>query len=85
VATKKEIDSHLKIALKEIGEIKPWFDKEVNAWVFKHRTYPVEYAGDSVADVIEGYPLYLREFIKQRLNNNLAPFVERKTQHLHNQ
>ena len=34
MATKKEIDQHLKIALEEVGEIRPWFDKEVNAWVF---------------------------------------------------
>ena len=28
MATKKEIEAHLKIALKEIGEIKPWFGIE---------------------------------------------------------
>ena len=37
MATKKEIESHLKIALKEVGEIKPWFDKEVDAWVRRQR------------------------------------------------
>jgi hypothetical protein len=79
MASKKEIDQHLQIALKEVGKIKPWFDKKVNAWVFGHSAYPVEYAGDSCEDVIKGYPLYLREFIKQRLNNNLAPFIEKKT------
>ena len=36
MATKKEIEEHLKIALKEIGEIKPWFDKDMNAWIFEH-------------------------------------------------
>ncbi len=79
MASKKEIEQHLKIALDEVGEIKPWFDKSVDAWVFGHPAYPVEYAGDSRKDVIKGYPLYLKEFIKQRLNNNLAPFVEKKT------
>ncbi|MES2121719.1 MAG: hypothetical protein V4492_02945 [Chlamydiota bacterium] len=72
MASKKEVDEHLKAALEEVGKIKPWFDKSVDAWLFAHPAYPVEYAGDSRAEVIKGYPLYLREFIKQRLNHNLA-------------
>lgn len=79
MASKKEIEKHLKIALAEVGEIKPWFDKDVDAWVFSHSRYPVEYAGHSRKDVLKGYPLYLREFIRQRLNHNLAPHVEKKT------
>jgi hypothetical protein len=79
MATKKEIDRHLKIALKEIGEIKPWFDKDVNAYVFEHPSYPVEYAGDSEADVIKGYPEYLREFILHRLDDRLHPVMESET------
>ena len=39
----KEIDKHLKIALKEIGKIKPWYDEQVNAWIFEHPLYPVGY------------------------------------------
>lgn len=49
MATTKEIKEHLKIALKEIGKIKPWFSKEFNAWLFSHPNYPVEYAGESKA------------------------------------
>jgi hypothetical protein len=79
MATKKEIDSHLKIALKEVGEIKPWFDEEVDAWVFEHKAYPVGYSGESREEVIKNYPKYLREFVRQRLNDNLAPSVEKKT------
>jgi hypothetical protein len=79
MASKKEIEEHLKIALDEVGKIKPWFDKDVNAWVFSHHSYPVEYAGDSREDVIKGYPLYLREFIRQRLNHNLAANIEKRT------
>lgn len=79
MATKKEIEKHLKIALKEIGEIKPWFDKEVNAWVFEHKNYPVSYAGRTPKDVIEKYPLHLKEFILERLNSNLDPLVEKQT------
>ncbi len=79
MASKKEIEEHLKIAIAEIGKVKPWFDKDVNAWVFSHHSYPVEYAGDTRKDVIKGYPLYLREFIRQRLNNNLSPQVEKRT------
>jgi hypothetical protein len=79
MASKKEIEEHLKIALAEVGKVKPWFDKDVNAWVFSHQAYPVEYARDTREDVIKCYPLYLREFIKQRLNQNLARHVEKKT------
>jgi hypothetical protein len=79
MATKKGIEEHLKKALDEVGKIKPWFDEDVNAWVFGHPNYPVEYAGDSKEEVTKGYPLYLREFIRQRLNKNLASFVEKQT------
>jgi hypothetical protein len=79
MASKKEIEEHLKKALDEVGVIRPWFDKDVNAWVFGHPNYPVEYAGNSEEEVLKRYPLYLREFIRQRLNGNLAPFVEKKT------
>jgi hypothetical protein len=79
MATKKEIDEHLKIALEEIGKIKPWFDKDVNAYVFEHPSYPVEYAGKSKREVIKGYPEYLREFIRHRLNDRLHPLMEKET------
>lgn len=79
MATKKEIDKHLKLALKEIGKINPWYDKEVNAWVFESPLYPVGYAGDSKEDVISRYPLHLREFILERLNDNLNALVEKET------
>ena len=45
MATNEEIENHLNKALKEIGEIKPWFDEEVSEWVFSHPLYPVEYGG----------------------------------------
>ncbi len=79
MATAKEIKKHLNTALKEIGKIKPWFDKRFKMWIFSHLKYPVEYAGDSPEEVIKNYPLYLRDFIEERLNDNLAPHVERKT------
>lgn len=75
----KEIKSHLTIALEEIGDIKPWFSKEFNAWVFSHELYPVEYAGDTKEEVIKNYPLYMKEFIKHRLQNRLSPLMENKT------
>lgn len=79
MATKKEIIEHFKIALKEVGKIKPWFDKNVNCWVFLHENYPVEYGGDSPEEVIEYYPKYLEEFIKHRLDNKLSPINEKET------
>ena len=79
MATKKEINEQLKIALAEVGKIKPWFDEEVNAFVFEHPSYPVEYADESEEKVIKGYPKYLREFILHRLDNNLHPLMEKET------
>lgn len=75
----KEIGVHLQIALKEIGTIKPWFSKEFNAWIFSHHLYPVEYAGDTEEEVVQNYPLYIREFVKHRLQNRLSPLMENKT------
>jgi hypothetical protein len=80
MASKKEIEQHLKIALEEIGEIKPIFSKRFNVWIFKHSAYPdVEYAGESEKEVIRNFPLYLRDFIKHRLDANIDPLVEKKT------
>ena len=55
MATAKEIKEQLAIALQEIGEIKPWFDPDVNEWIFSHPKYPVEYGGESSKEVIENY------------------------------
>lgn len=79
MATTKEIKEHLEIALKEVGKIEPWFDEEVNEWIFSHKNYPVEYGGSSKEEVIKNYPEYLREFIKHRLNKNLNQITEKKT------
>ncbi|HEY4831637.1 MAG TPA: hypothetical protein VIH61_03655 [Waddliaceae bacterium] len=79
MATKKEIKEHLRIALEEIGEIKPKFAKDVDAWVFSHPKYPVRYAGNSPEEVVQNFPLYLQDFIEERLNDNLAPAVEKRT------
>lgn len=79
MATSKEVNKHLKLALEEIGEIKPWYDREVKEWVFSHPLYPVEYAGSSKKEVVENYPKYLREFIKHRLSDRLEKKVQAKT------
>lgn len=79
MATQKEVKEHLAVALKEIGAIKPWFDEEVDEWVFSHPNYPIEYGGTSPEEVIKNYPKYLREFIRERLNENLSPLTEKKT------
>lgn len=79
MATKKEITEHLKIALKEVGQVKPWFDKTYKTWVFSHSAYPVEYSGETKEEVIENYPLYLHDFIEERLKDNLSLLTEKKT------
>jgi hypothetical protein len=80
MATEKEINKELKVALSEVGTIKPWFDKKMRAWIFEHRAYPVGYSGNSPEEVIENYPLHLKEFIKERLKNNLDPIIEKAIQ-----
>ncbi|MCE5319320.1 MAG: hypothetical protein LLG04_18390 [Parachlamydia sp.] len=79
MVTPKEMKEHFEIALKEVGKIEPWFDDDVQEWIFSHPSYPVEYGGDTPDEVVSNYPKYLREFIKQRLNGNLDPLTEKQT------
>ncbi len=65
--------------MREIGEIKPWYDEQVDAWVFESPLYSVGYASEQVEEVIKNYPLHLREFISERLNDHLNPLVEKET------
>jgi hypothetical protein len=73
-----EARDRVKQALEQIGEIKPWFDKDVDAWVFEHPDFPESYAGDSEAEVIKGYPYYLAQMFEEQIKGNLAPQVEGK-------
>lgn len=75
----KEINEQLKNALDEVGKIQPWYNKDFKTWVFFHELYPVEYSGDTKEEVIKNYPLYLREFIKHRLQDKLSSIMEKKT------
>ena len=80
MASKQEIEKELKTALKEIGLITPWFDKAVNEWIFSSPLYPsVEYGGETKAEVIKNYELYLKDFIIERLKSNIEPQVEKAT------
>ena len=80
MATEKEVVRHLKLGLKEVDEITPWYDEEVSCWMFSHPLYPtVECGGDSLEEVKQNYPLYLREFIEERLANNLSSYAEEQT------
>jgi len=79
MAAKKEINEHLEFALNEIGKIKPWYDKGYKCWVFSHPAYPVEYSGDTEKEVINNYPIYLHDFIEERLKDNLSDLTEKKT------
>lgn len=79
MASRKVIKKELEIALREIGKIKPWYDEDVNEWIFSHSKYPVEYGGESSEEVLKNYPKYLQEFIKHRLDKKLNPLTEKKT------
>jgi len=79
MATEKEIKKELAVALKEVGHIKPRFDKETDCWFFSHKIYPVACEGKTPQAVIKRYPLYLKEFIKHRLNDRLDRSIEART------
>jgi hypothetical protein len=79
VMATKEIKKELKLALAEIGEIKPWFDKNFKIWVFSHALYPVECEGQSADEVIKKYPKYLEVFIEHRMHGTLDVLNEKKT------
>ena len=79
MAAPKEIKEHLRIALEEVGKIDPWFDKNVNAWIFEHPSYPVGCEGNTKEEAANKYPLYLKEFITERLKDNVSPSVEKRT------
>ena len=76
---KTEIAQELDLALHEIGPIKPWFDKDVNAWVFEHPLYPVTCGGDTAQEVIDDFPKYLEVFIKHRMCGQIDEVNEKKT------
>lgn len=73
-----EVVAETRIALSEIGEIKPWFDEEIDCWRFEHPLYPESYGGESVEEVKAGYPLYLAQLIEARMTGELAPYVEKR-------
>lgn len=67
-----------KKIIQEIGPIKPWWDQEVDAWIYSHPDYPVEYGGESCQEVIDNYPAYLEDFVWEYLNNNISPQMLKK-------
>jgi hypothetical protein len=75
----KDLTKELKIALTEIGSIKPWFEKEYKTWVFSHPLYPVECEGISSEEVIKKYPKYLAVFIEHRMQGRIDTINEKKT------
>lgn len=74
------IDKEFEKALTEIGEIKPWFSEPDGFYVFKHPAYPVvDYFGDTPELTIEGYKRILKEWIEERMDENIPEFVEKMT------
>lgn len=79
MATKSLIKNEVKIALDEIGQIKPWFEKDFNAWIYANPLYPIECEGQSANEVIEKYPKYLEVFIEHRMKGKLDQLKEKNT------
>ena len=64
----KEIQKHLKIALKEIGKIKPIYDKNKNKYFCEHYLYPyVKQYHNREDECVAKYKSQLMNFIKMRL------------------
>lgn len=75
----KEIKKQVELALAEIGQIKPWFDRKFKAWIFSSDLYPVQCEGNSKQEVIEKYPKYLEVFIEHRMVGKIDEINEKKT------
>jgi len=73
-----EVVKLVKQALEQIGDIEPWFDKDMGCWRFEHPDFPESYGGESEEEVKQGYPLYLANMFQAQLENNLAPYIEEK-------
>lgn len=75
-----DIKKHLKVALSEIGEIKPRFSKDDGMFVFDHPSYPTVMHADATAEATkEGYLRALEGFIEARLSGNLSDVAEKMT------
>lgn len=79
MATKSKIKKEVKIALSEIGTIRPWFDKDFNVWIYSNPLYPIECEGNTPEEVIQKYPKYLEVFIEHRMKEKLDAVNEEKT------
>ena len=74
------IEKELGIALKEVGEIKPWWSDEDQMYVFEHEAYPmVMHADPDPDEVVKGYKRALQRFIRYRMQGRVAESVERIT------
>lgn len=71
-----EVVDKVRRALKQIGGVKPVYDKDYECWIFEHPDFPESYAGDSANEVVTGYPFYLANMFQAQSEGNLAPFVE---------
>ena len=75
-----ERQQHLDIALQEIGEVLPLWSEESQMYVFEHEAYPaVMHADPDREKAAEGYLRALQGFIQERLEGNIAPFMDRIT------
>jgi hypothetical protein len=71
------LDKAHSAALTKIGTIEPWYEKDVASWVFENEAYPaVRAAGGSVEEVIEIYPLYLKDYLEEELKGNVSPLAK---------
>jgi hypothetical protein len=79
MASKTEIKKEVHLALKEIGTITPWYDRNFDTWLYSNPLYPIECEGTSEEEVVEKYPKYIEVFIEHRMKGTLDHVNEKKT------
>ncbi len=74
------IKEEMAIAIAEIGNIKPWFSKEDQMFVFESPVYSrVMGAGNTVKEAVESYSRALYSFIEYRIKGKICKVVESDT------
>lgn len=77
---KNSVEMEYRKALKEIGEITPWYSDEYGFYCFSHPAYPVvDYIADTPEETVMGYKRILREWIADRMAGKVPTYIEKMT------
>jgi hypothetical protein len=75
-----ELQEALQIALEEIGPIDPWWSEADQMFVFTEKIYPaVLFQDTNKQKTIDGYVEVLKNWLIDRLNENVSETAEKVT------